>query len=626
MLSDLQRAVLLGVAVAWLHSGCLLRSPVRVEYVGHGDLLGQLDVSALDGNQPSAQTLWLLRLMEAEERFDEDPRSVLTEVHEVAIREKSRVVAFEAAELAYLAGKRLEDRDCYLMAAVYALAYLTEDEWGEEPSPLDRRFRWACDIYNSSLGRAFAGPEPGTFELSGGSRDTPAGTVEVTVDTGAFPFPTEGLELLLSDELEVRGLSLRLRDPGLGAPLVAIVKGHGESTAGVGDLNSRSLAATAFLRPSAGPGDLGNGLSASLELHSTSARKELYVDGRAFPLEADPSAAIAHGIESAGYWRWDLVGFFRGANASRQNGLILPSPFQPDRIPVVLVHGTASNPVYWADLINDLSADPLIRERCQFWLFIYSTGNPIVYSSTTLRESLTSFVASRDPDLSDESLRQMVIVGHSQGGLLAKMTGVTMSAEDAAQQSFDLSLAELELEPEIEEQVRRHFDIEPLPFVERLVFVSTPHRGSFLSDRWFARMLGRLIAMPGDLVGLAKSVRASVPEEKLPRGMQSRTSTSLDNMRPGNSFLELLLDAPIDPRIRVHSIISIGGAEEPEGADDGVVAYESAHLDGVDSEALVRAKHSCQSHPSVVIEMRRILREHIALMDGQAEPSSPEGP
>jgi hypothetical protein len=49
------------------------------------------------------------------------------------------------------------------------------------------------------------------------------------------------------------------------------------------------------------------------------------------------------------------------------------------------------------------------------------------------------------------------------------------------------------------------------------------------------------------------------------------------------------------------------------GQTDGVVAYESAHIEGVASELVVRSGHSTQSHPETIEEVRRILREHVGV-------------
>jgi hypothetical protein len=82
-------------------------------------------------------------------------------------------------------------------------------------------------------------------------------------------------------------------------------------------------------------------------------------------------------------------------------------------------------------------------------------------------------------------------------------------------------------------------------------------------------------------------------------------------MSPGNPFLRALNDLPIDPRIKAHSIIAVLGEGPVTGKTDGVVAYESAHIDGVVSEKVVRSGHSTQSHPDTIEEVKRILTEHL---------------
>jgi pimeloyl-ACP methyl ester carboxylesterase len=409
----------------------------------------------------------------------------------------------------------------------------------------------------------------------------------------------------------VIGLGHRVRDSGLGAPLIAVARRRGEGTAGVGISDRTSVSATVFLRLQGGLEDLSGGLPAVLELHSAFDSTAVQVFEREVPLESDLSATVAYGIQSADLWRFDLLGLFKGKDASRQNGLILPRPFQPGRIPVVLVHGTASNPAYWAELMNALSGDPLLRARYQFWLFLYATGNPIAFSAATLRRSLAEVLDQHDPEGKDEALQRMVIVGHSQGGLLTKLMGVSIEIDDLSRKVLGRPLAELGLDEVDEALMRECFDLEPMPQVERLVFVATPHHGSFLATRWYSRLFAKLIAVPGEVTGLAHNVLGRVPRERLPKGMESRVPTSLDNMDPKSPFLRFLAKTPIDPGIHAHSIIPIGNAKEPAGADDGVVEYESAHLEGVESELLVPSPHSCQSHPRTMIELRRILHEHL---------------
>ena len=106
------------------------------------------------------------------------------------------------------------------------------------------------------------------------------------------------------------------------------------------------------------------------------------------------------------------------------NQLVSMIPHQYGRIPVVFVHGTASSAGRWAEMVNVLQSDPAIRERYEFWAFSYDTGNPIVYSSMILRDALTDAVHRLDPAGTDPGLKQMVVIGHSQGGLLTKLMAI----------------------------------------------------------------------------------------------------------------------------------------------------------------------------------------------------------
>ena len=83
-------------------------------------------------------------------------------------------------------------------------------------------------------------------------------------------------------------------------------------------------------------------------------------------------------------------------------------------------------------------------------------------------------------------------------------------------------------------------------------------------------------------------------------------------MSPSNPFIKALASIPVDSGVATHSIIGVDSNAPLSRANDGVVAYESAHLDGVASEKVVRSPHSCQGEPDTILEVRRILREHIA--------------
>ena len=158
------------------------------------------------------------------------------------------------------------------------------------------------------------------------------------------------------------------------------------------------------------------------------------IDGQRVPLEVEPSAAFAYTLSESAVWDWELRGFLvgdllKGLVVATKLGearaqLLFMQPYRRGRIPVVFVHGTASGPGRWAEMLNSLENDPWLRTRFQYWFFYYDTGNPVTYSADVLRTSLRLIVEQLDPDGTAAALRQMVIIGHSQGGLLAKMTAI----------------------------------------------------------------------------------------------------------------------------------------------------------------------------------------------------------
>jgi pimeloyl-ACP methyl ester carboxylesterase len=273
----------------------------------------------------------------------------------------------------------------------------------------------------------------------------------------------------------------------------------------------------------------------------------------------------------------------------------------------VLVHGTASSPARWAEMINELTHDPVLRGRYQFWLFMYNTGQPILYSAYLMRHALSDIVADLDPKGQDPALKRMVLIGHSQGGLLAKLMAIRSGTRfwDAVS---TVPFKEMEMPAETRELLREGMFFEPVPTVKRVIFVATPHRGSYRASGYLFQLVRRLIRLPGTLVTQLQGLLTSEAFAGL--GM-SRLPTSVDNMSPNNPFIRALGAIPIDPAIRANSIIAVLGEGPITGKTDGVVAYESAHIEGVESEKVVRSGHSTQGHPETIEEVRRILREHI---------------
>jgi hypothetical protein len=225
-----------------------------------------------------------------------------------------------------------------------------------------------------------------------------------------------------------------------------------------------------------------------------------------------------------------------------------------------------------------------------------------------LREALQRAINDVDPEQKDPALHQMVVIGHSQGGLLTKLTVVSSGTQfwDAR---TDIPFDQADLRPETHDLLRRSMFVEPLPFVKEVIFIATPHRGSFLAENFLGKIARKLINLPATLT------KVGVELVKLnPTGAAEtawRVPTAIDNMDWSNPFLRTLASLEIAPGVKAHSIVAVAGDGPPEDGDDGVVKYTSAHIDGVSSELIVRSSHSTQAVPATIEEVRRILYENL---------------
>ena len=184
----------------------------------------------------------------------------------------------------------------------------------------------------------------------------------------------------------------------------------------------------------------------------------------------------------------DLAGLHR----YEPTGLSILRPYRRGRIPVVFVHGLWSGPWSWSPMVEALEADPALRDRYQFWAFGYSTGDPILYSAWLLRRDLDEARRRFDPEATDAAFDRMVVVGHSMGGLLAKMM-VQDSRSRLWRLVSDRPFEELAGDPEDRDLFRRALFFRPRPEVRRVVFIATPHRGSRVDRGGLERLGARLV-------------------------------------------------------------------------------------------------------------------------------------
>lgn len=431
-------------------------------------------------------------------------------------------------------------------------------------------------------------------------------------------------ELLLADGVQVVGLRNHYQRAGFGVPLVGIRDNRGGVRERYFPPTGIIFPVTAVLRfdidaapPSDEMGLFDDFVStedqhtAVISFHDPQHTPALSINKRRVPLAADFTAPYAMLLERSKLWRVAREGFSGAETAYDFQGLYMHAPYDPDKIPVLMIHGLRSSAHAWAEMTNDLNGDPELRRRYQFWHYVYPSALPYLYVSADLRAELEE-LRRLDPEGKHPAQRSMIIVAHSMGGLVSRPL-VTTSGQTIWDAVVNVPPEEVRGNPEDLERIRQMMIFEPHPTIRRVVFISTPHRGSALANGLLRRMGNRIIDLPEEYTGLFQRMAVANEETLRPevrKMMLEGGPSSVTALSDRHRVLLALSTLRTDPNVHAHTIIGDRDMVEAEGGD-GVVTHESAHLPEATSELFVPARHNAASHPLTILEVKRILSEHL---------------
>lgn len=508
----------------------------------------------------------------------------------------------------------------YLDTARLSYAYLFMGAHPPRDRALEARQIRVRDFYNFASGRVASllferSEETDSPVTSIDGRELSVGGWSVTVSATGLQLPIgfQGLEGIVSPtSLQIRGLQNTYRRDGLGAALVAVW----ERSLPRGD--PLPMAEIGFTPTTVMLEFEGDRLDEVLVTRRVGMliidpyqQDTAWLRENEVGVSANFSAPVALWLARSGFRRQGLLGTLGRDTSFTRPFIHLMQPYDPNRLVVVLIHGLASSPEVWANVANELLGDDVLRDHFQVWHAHYPTNLPIAINHLAIRKALEWTLSDLDPTRSAQASRDMVLIGHSMGGVIARLLVLEGSEEIWAET--------LELAPEFERDIvlaplQPFIELEPMASIGRAVFLAAPHAGTPFAGNWLSRTVRRLVRLPADVILAVAAVADAIADDLPESAERLRTSpTAIDQLYEGERFLQATARMNIAAGVPYHSIIGQRDLNDPvELSSDGIVPFASAYLPGADSTLVVNAGHSLQQEPEVIAEIRRILHAHLA--------------
>jgi len=521
------------------------------------------------------------------------------------------------SEVSYLAAQssRKKDRELAmelcLDAAEFSWRYLTEpDADGRLLDPNAAIHRETTDIYNTSLQELLRLVKySGRYRLGRTIRMPMTGR-QLDVE---IPHPTHWLSetqlgaFYFVADYELKNLRNRHDSRGVGVPIV--IHRQRQDGSDLEDYYAERLSfpATVVARFPRNGDESQDRIH--LQVFDPRDSDGVVVNDTLVPLETDLSTPLAWFLTNPKLSLLDTFAFLRPDQAETLEGLYMVQPYDPDRIPVLMVHGIWSSPITWMEMFNDLQSDPAIREKYQFWFYMYPTGQPLTFATASLRDRLKELRQRCDPHGLNEKLDQMVVVGHSMGGLMSYL--LTIDSDDKLWNSMSkLPVAEIKADRKAHESIQRVFFFEADRSVDRIVTIASPFGGSGYANVFTRWLSGSLVFLPSRTSALSELIFRQNNQSIWDRIFTPRTS--VDSLDRNSAVVRLVSQTTIPDEVVHHNVVGVSRGRTMAEWSDGVVKLTSAHRDDADSEIRVRAGHSeVHRRRETIDEVRRVLLQHL---------------
>ncbi|WP_293715667.1 lipase family alpha/beta hydrolase [Stenotrophomonas sp. UBA7606] len=522
--------------------------------------------------------------------------------------------------------------NAWLETARYSYLYLFFSGRSPAERALEDRLTQVRDYYNYATEQAASVVFQRTRAraLEGEDINRPVQVDDWTIRAEFDELKLQGVpkQLVAASSVSFAGLRSSYRRDGFGAELVAMMEAPALAQAVEVEEREQDLPVysempainvTAVLNFS------GNTLeeilaSRDVQLQAYSPdQSSIQIRGQEVPLAANFTAAYGLWLAQSGFATESLRTLFGRGEGIREPHIYLMQPYDPNKRIIFMLHGLASSPEAWVNLANEIMGDEEMREHYQVWSVYYPTNAPIALNRYTISKAFNGTLRHFDPNGTAPASHDMVFIGHSMGGVIARLmlsdSGEVLwnnLRERYNLQGERLARVEAKLGPVL------HFT--PQPNVERAIFLASPHKGTDAAGNRLGRLIGRLVRLPLTILGAFGDAFMALQDPGETDGKKPKEpviTNSIENLKASDPFIKASSALPIVPGLKYHSIIAKRKAEVPTPeSDDGLVPYWSAHLDGALSEKVIVSGHSVQETPEAVLEVRRILRQDLHEVEG----------
>ena len=480
------------------------------------------------------------------------------------------------------------------------LSGVAPSQWLDSPAT-----RRTVVVYNLALDRFVS---LNAKDLAGGFVDedfwTPLGVIKVSTEFLAHPPYRAGYfdAFIPADHVSVRGMGKRIRTDGLGVALVGARNRTPEREAEM----VYQPADKGVFAPFAAVAEFDAPRRARVDLIDLNRHSEISTSGGMIPLSGDFTAPFALSFRGVNDLLLGISGLFNIEKREKEAGLYLSEPFDPDRIPVVMLHGLSSSPLVWRTIVTRLMADPMIRRNYQFWYVYYPTGMPIPASAALIRDDIAAIRKKYDPRGSSIASRHMVLVGYSMGGVIAQILS-TSSGNRFWDAIATLPFDQAPIDADDRAELRKLLFWKPVPGLDRTIFIATPHRGTRFADSRLAGIGSRLVRLPADVLQFQIRMLNTLGDFLQGDFATAGVMNGINSLSPSAPLYRALESAPFAPGLKYDSIMGDRGKGGGIDSTDGIVGYWSSHIDGAASELIVPTNHEAHLHPNTIAQLRRIL-------------------